>query len=346
MTIATQMGANETDGDFDATNAFLDRMKTPDAETPTEDEEENNQTTTDEESPEDDSEQEAPEESDEEADEESEETEEDEQETDEDEESEPKPKQKPADDDLVVSVKVDGKEHKVPVKDLKRLYGQETALNRKSQEVAAERKKIEETGAKQVVALTKMLERAQERAKPYQQIDFLALTKDPNISVEELSALRTEAQRAFDDVNFFGQELDQTFKQLQEQRSQSIRTQAAAAHKVLSDPKTGIDGWSEPLYNDIRNYAVSEGLPAGYVNEITDPVAIKLLHKAMMFDKGKKALAKTSKVDKTPKKIIKTSSTSVSSHQKGRNDKSAMDKLRMSGDIDDAASVFLSRMAS
>jgi hypothetical protein len=349
MPVATQTGAITDEGDFDAADAFLERMKTT-APEPVEDDEDDN-TQTDEDSSDDQSEADgSPDEGDEEADEESEETTEDDGEQDEEsndaDEGEDKPKAKDADDKLVVKIKVDGKEHEVSVKDLKRLYGQETALNRKSQEVAAERKKVEETGAKQVVALTKMLERAQERAKPYQSIDFFALAKDPNISAEEMTALRKEAQSAFDDVNFFGQELDQTFKQLQDNRAQNLRTQALAAHKVLSDPKSGIDGWNEPLYNDIRSYAVSQGLPAGYVNEIADPNAIKLLHKAMMYDRGKKALSKTTKIDKTPKKIIKTSSNSVSSNQKGRSGKDAMDKLRMSGDVDDAASVFLSRMSS
>lgn len=257
-----------------------------------------------------------------------------------------KPKSKDASDDLIVKVKVDGVEHPVSVKDLKRLYGQETALNRKSQEVADARKKIEEVAQKQATALTAMYERAQKRAAPYANIDFFALAKDPNISAEELTALRQEAQSAFDDVNFYGQELDNVLKQTQAQRIDTLRSQAVECMKALSDPNTGIKGWNKALYDDLRSYAVSSGLPPQIVNELVDASAWKLLHKAMQFDKGSKALSNTTKVIKTPKKIIKTSHAPVTKTDSSNkpNDRRAMDRLAKSGDADDAAAVFAARM--
>jgi hypothetical protein len=51
-----------------------------------------------------------------------------------------------------------------------------------------------------------MIKRARERAAPFAQIDFLALTKDPNVSAEELTSLRNLAQTAFEDVRFLEQE--------------------------------------------------------------------------------------------------------------------------------------------
>src|SRR5574337_877989 len=58
----------------------------------------------------------------------------------EDEDPEASKAKKDAGDDVIVKIKVGDKEHEVPVKDLKRLYGQEASLTRKSQEVAAQRK--------------------------------------------------------------------------------------------------------------------------------------------------------------------------------------------------------------
>src|SRR6266403_5098092 len=46
-------------------------------------------------------------------------------------------------DDTYVKVKIGDEEHEVPVSQLKRLYGQETALTQRSQEVATQRKSVE-----------------------------------------------------------------------------------------------------------------------------------------------------------------------------------------------------------
>src|SRR5262249_47659052 len=55
-------------------------------------------------------------------------------------ETEKAPKRKYAEEDAYAKVKVGDQELEVSVKDLKRLHGQEAALTRRSQEVAAERK--------------------------------------------------------------------------------------------------------------------------------------------------------------------------------------------------------------
>lgn len=331
---------NTNGGIFDAADAFLTRMKGKGAEgLPIENEAEEDEREPVEDQEDEDQHEETPSEDES----ESEDTDDEEAEG-EDKDEDTKSDKIKSEDDVIVKVKVDGVEHDVPVKDLKRLYGQETALNRKSQEVATQRKQIEETGAKQTVALTKMLERAQERAQPYANLDFLALTKNPNISGDELTALRDEAQKAFDDVNFYSQELDSVYRGAQEQRAQNIRSQAIEAHKVLNDPVRGIDGWSQNLYNDIRTFAITNGLDANFVNEMTDPAAIKLLHKAMQFDKGQKALNTTTKVVKTATKIIKSSSAENVAKSKPKADQKARDKLARTGSVDDAADLFFSRM--
>ena len=49
-----------------------------------------------------------------------------------------------------------------------------------------------------------------------------------------------------------------------------------------------IPDWSNAMYDEIRQYSVSEGLPEQMVNTIVDPVVIKLLNKARLYDQGKK----------------------------------------------------------
>lgn len=334
MTPIQEDGANTDMSIDDATEALLKRwsQQDEDAEKPSEAEPEDEENTEQdvEESDEDESE-DAEEPSDD-------ETEEEESETDEDEEDdEPKSKKTLADNE-VVKIKVGDEEIEASVKDLKRLYGQEAALTKKSQAVAAKAKEAEETGAKYVTALDTLVQRARERAEPYAKIDWLVVAK--NLSDEELSALRTEAQRVFDDVNFFQQELDSVMKGAEQQRIETLQAQAVEAVKVL---KEEIPGWNEKVYDEIRNFATGAGLDSQIVNNLVDPAAIKLLHMAMLYNKGKQAVTK--KTNKTPKKLVKsTTSAEVTKRvisNKGSDDANA--KLRKSGSIDDATDAFLAR---
>lgn len=246
-------------------------------------------------------------------------------------------------DDAVVKLKVDGQVVEASIKDLKRLYGQEASLTRKSQEAAQIKQRAEESGAKYVAGLESLLERAKEQAAPYANINFLALTKDPNVSSEELAALSDAANKAFDNVRYLETELDGVIKTATEQRQQQLMVAAKEAIKVLSDPKTGIPGWNEQLYNDIRRFAVDSGMNEQVVNEMVDPTAFKILHMAMQYQKGKQAVSKTKKVDKTPKKIIKGTPDEAIKKTKVEPKRAAMKKLYETGHIDDAADAFLSR---
>jgi hypothetical protein len=337
---------------FDPAAAFLEKWK--DAETSSDPEE--NEDTNEEERP-DDSEHEAPE-SDERGDDDESETEADETDTSE-EDAEPDSEEEEGEDDqsavktvidsddAVVKIKVDGEEVEASIKDLKRLYGQEASLTRKSQEAATIKKRAEEAGAYHVAGLEALYQRAVEAAKPYQNINFLALAKDPDVSKEELEALSSVAQSAFDNVRYLETELQNVTKFAQEQRHNQLVEQAKETHKVLSDPKTGIEGWGEPLYNEIRDFAVKQGLDAGIVNEIVDPVGIKILHMAMKYAKGMQAVKTPkkgpTKVDKTPKKIVKGAPQEVVRKTKTNKATEAAKRLRASGSEDDAAAAFLAR---
>jgi hypothetical protein len=247
-------------------------------------------------------------------------------------------------DDAIVKIKVDGKEVEASLKDLKRLYGQEASLTRKSQETAEIRKRAEEAGAYHVAGLESLYQRAVQAAEPYKNINFLALSKDPTVSQEEITALWDAAQGAFDNVKYLEGELGGAIEFTKSQRQNALMVQAKETVKVLSDPEKGIPGWSEPLYNDIREFAIGQGLDRQIVDEIVDPVGIKILHMAMKYAKGAQAVSKgPKKVDKTPKKIIKGAPTEVVRKAKTNHKDTAIKKLKQSGSTDDAAEAFLAR---
>lgn len=223
-----------------------------------------------------------------------------------------------ADEGAYIKVKIDGEDKEVAIKDLTRLYGQEASLTRKSQEVADLRKAAEATQQKHVSALQVLIERAKQKAEPFRKIDWMAVSKDPNITAEEASALRSEAQKALEEEAFLSHSLDAFQEEVNKQTQARKLDEAKACVKALttadSEDKPNplhIAGWNDKVYSDVRAFGVKMGAPQEYVNTLTDPVAIKIMHMAMQFAKGANKVVTTKAVNKTPKKIVKQSSSPV-----------------------------------
>ena len=238
-------------------------------------------------------------------------------------------------DDAVVEFVVDGQTQRVSVKELKRLAGQEASLTRKSQEIAEYRKNLEAETQRNALVLNKLHQQAVERLKPYQDIDLFTASRE--LSPEDFKALRAEIQQATNDVRFFEQEMNQLVEAHQAQQAEARKKEVPEAIKVIRER---IPEWSDTLYNDIRSFAVAEGMAPEVVNEIIDPSAISLIHKAMLYDRAQKSVkGKVQKVAQAPKKVLKKDGISSTTSKP----KAALDRLANSGNIDDAAAVLLAR---
>lgn len=329
-------------GTDEAADALLKLWEDDDAQDEPSDEpedEDNEDLSTDEdESDEDSAQDDELDESDEE-DESDEDEEDDEDDTDEDD----KRKRKVLKDDAVVKVKVGDTEEEVPVSKLTRLYGQEKALTQKSMEVAERRKELETLGERHVAASEALLERAQKRFEPFAKIDWNLAAQE--LEKDEYLALRTEAQKAYEDLKFLEQDVDSYVTEVRKQRDIERFNTAKQTIKALSDPKTGIPGFNQKLYGEILNYAVSQGMPQEAVASIVDEAPLRFLHKAMLYDKGAKAVTK--KVEKKNKKIVKSKAApevSRPAFTKSK-DKDALARLKRTGSGDDAAAALLARWA-
>ena len=250
------------------------------------------------------------------------------------------------DGETYTKIKVGDVEHEVPVSQLKRLFGQEASLTQKSQAVAAKVKEVEQQAQQYTAGLNALLAKAVERAKPYAELDFLALAKMPDVTAEQLHALRQEAQGAMEDVHFLQGELGNFVKAQQERQHADLVTTAKETVKTLSDPTSPlhIEGWSPQVYNEVRQFAIDTGLPAEIANNMVQAPALKLIHMAMLYQKGQKNVT-TTKVNKTVKKVVKTSKTMPSTVRTGKGDdaKKAMARLKITGSQDDAEAAFLAR---
>jgi len=249
-------------------------------------------------------------------------------------------------DDHKIKVSVDGQEQEFSLGALKRLAGQEASLTRKSQEVASRRKAVDEHGAVLVAQSNILLERARERYAPYANIDLLAAAKNPNISEEELVAVRNAAQTAYEDVQYLEMETARVAEALRYQQHQALMDQAHESIKVLSDPSTGIPGFNQELYGEICTFATEQGIPPDVVSNLVDPIAIKVLHMARLYQKGQKAVQTATKDKaKAPKRIVKSTAAPEATRKVVSSAKAdeVMKRLAKSGSADDASDAFLAR---
>ncbi len=248
-------------------------------------------------------------------------------------------------DETMVEISVDGEVKQASLKDLKRLHGQEASLTRKSQEVAAKRKEAEDALGKAHISYQKLLERAEARMKPYAEVDMLVASRQ--MSTEDFAAFRRESQEAEKDLKFLQEESNAFYKDAQAQQQKQVQEAATECIKVL---RNDLPDWGDELYNDIRNYAVSQGLPQEQVDQYVDPQVIKILNKARLYDQTKataetkKAKAKVIKTKQSKGRVLKAKkSPSTRSDDQRAKQQKARERLRSSTDMDDVTDALMAR---
>jgi len=252
-------------------------------------------------------------------------------------------------DETLIEISIDGETKQASVKDLKRLYGQEASLTRKSQEVATKRKEAEEALVNADNTYRTLMERAEARFKPYSELDMLVASR--NLSNEDFTQLRQDAKAAEDDLKFLTEEANSFYQNAQGNAQAQLQAQAKECSRVLEQD---IEGWGNDLYSDIRSYAVKQGLPQDQVDKYVDPGVIKILNKARMYDElkatagTKKAKAATSTGLKSKKKVLRSKKAPVTQDEGNRaRIKKSQSKLisngSRAGDLDDIADALLAR---
>jgi hypothetical protein len=249
----------------------------------------------------------------------------DEDEADEEEEA-PAPAAAAVADDAVVSVVVDGVEQQLTVGSLKRLAGQEASLTRKSQEA-------EVVGQRAAATIQGALEIVLEDLTGYDGVDWVL--EGSRMDPEEFEWHRQQFQGLVarrDKLVSGAQNLEHTMTQRQQQR---LQEEAVAAVQTLSDPQTGIQGWSEELYSDILDFAIEAGLPEEDVTKITNASVIKIINDARLYRKGQKAAAQ--KVNLTPKRVRRGGSDEAITPTADKAQQAVMKKLRSGRATDEDA---------
>lgn len=254
--------------------------------------------------------------------------------------TEQKPRKYVDDDEAVVKVAVNGKEVEVSVKDLKRLAGQEASLTHKSMELAQRRKDAEEIGTYAAQALARLVQKAEQDYAPYATIDFNLAAKE--LSSEEYQALREEAKAKYESYQYLTQELSSHTQQQQAHRAKLMQEQAQQTITELTDPEKGIKGWGPKLYEEVGNYAISQGMRPEVFASILDAPSLRLLHDAYRLNRAR-ANAKTTKKAAAPKTVLRSSAAPDAGRFGNDKSKASMQALRKTGSRDDAVSAILAK---
>lgn len=252
-------------------------------------------------------------------------------------------------DETLIDILIDGEAKQASVKDLKRLYGQEASLTRKSQEVATKRKEAEEALVNADHTYRTLMERAEARFKPYAELDMLVASR--NLSNEDFTQLRQDAKAAEDDLKFLREEANSFYQTANSNAQAQLQAQAKECSRVL---EAEIEGWGNDLYNDIRAYAVKQGLPQDQVDKYVDPGVIKILNKARMYDElkatagTKKAKAVAATGPKSNKKVLRSKRAPITQSEGNRariqkSQSKLMANGSRAGDLDDIADALLAR---
>ena len=117
--------------------------------------------------------------------------------------------------------------------------------------------------------------------------------------------------------------------------------------KVLQE---NVPDWGNDLYNEIRSYAVSQGLPQEQVDQYVDPNVIMILNKARLYDQTKataetkKAKAKLIKSKDGKRKVLKSKKAPVADGDLRKvKQQKTRERMRQSQDRDDIAAALLAR---
>jgi len=249
--------------------------------------------------------------------------------------------------EMEVTVKGDdGKDvvEKPTVKELRDGYMRQKDYSRKTAELARQREEVSEKTRQGIAA-----ERAQalEALQAMEQTLIDAVAPElRNVDWNDLAAndpaLWAQKRQRADQISQALQGIKTKQQELKAKADADVsQARTKAAREAISVLEADIPGWNDTLYQTLLKTGVAAGFDQKEVSQWVDPRAIKLLHKAYLYDKLQADKPVAGKKVVVPPKVIKPGSTATPSRQR---EVEAFKRLQDSGNIMDAAAVIRSRM--
>lgn len=243
-----------------------------------------------------------------------------------------------SDADQTVEVEYEGAKYRLPP-EIKDALLRRADYTRKTQEVASERAAAQQERqvaqrlvqeAQQFVGQYAAINQIDQQLQQFQKVDWQQLARDDPFqhlqsrqAVSELMAARQA---------LLGQ-LEQQRQHTQSQQLQALR----AAYEVVSKD---IPNWGPDVQAGLRATANAVGYTADEVATISDPRAIKLLHKAYLYDQLQQRKSQTAKqIAKAPPKPVRPGASQGPGSVNVPNE--ALRRLKKSGSEADAVAALL-----
>lgn len=186
-------------------------------------------------------------------------------------------------------IEFDGERYAVPAK-LKSAFMMQSDYTRKTQEVADARKQVEAV-QKSLVAYEKSIQEDVASRAKLANIDeqiarYAAYTPEQWQAVWEQNPADHDKHRwYFQSLKEQRNELNSKLENAARERSENAqREHATRVAKTLGELQRDIKGWGPELANALTDYGMTQGYTRDELTAIVDSRAIKVLHKAHLYD--------------------------------------------------------------
>jgi len=252
-------------------------------------------------------------------------------------------------EETLYAVTVNGEEQQVTLDELMSGYSRQSDYTRKTQDVAKERKQMEELQTHHASEIN------QARAERQQYLESLNkiigntasnLDKFANVDWESLKdsdpigyvTKKEEFREAQEKVQAMQQEHYVAQQRQLEDQNKMRNTALHEENKRLADV---LPEWSDPdkqkkLVSTIRNYAVEQGFSEQELNSLVDHRSLIVLMKAQKYDAMQNSDVKSKKLRNKPQVIRSGKGVTRSSSDKSKRTVQ-MKRLRGTGHLDDAS---------
>jgi len=249
----------------------------------------------------------------------------------------------------VYSVKVDGEEIEVSLDELVSGYSRQSDYTRKTQELATERKELEEAYAKMaeeieqnntireqyIQATGQFIAAANGNLDQFSRIDWRALKEDDPI---EYVTKRDEFREAQARIQHAQRLQQQAAEEAQEERGRLMAEHVANEHKLMTEamPEWGDTEKRTALAGQIRSYAEGVGYQPEEIEGLADHRSLQVLIKAMKYDALEGGDIKKKKIRNKPK-LVKSGTSRAKDADDKKKRKAQVNRLKSTGSYKDAA---------
>jgi len=241
------------------------------------------------------------------------------------------------DEKAVVQIKIGDETKTVKVNDLKRLYGQEQALTKKSMEASAKIKRSETAYAVTDRIFTELVNAAKRDFEPYAKLDRVQLAQ--SLSPADFAKVDRAAKAAAGKLQWYQESSERFAKEhAEEMRAQQEAAAATAAEYIRSK----VPDWDKAKWTSLRDFALDSGFEAEEFDNLVHGPGLFLLYQAQQFATAQKK-AKDVPLSKKVAKAPKDGAKPQRGDRKTDTAKETLQRLRSTGEMDDAVAAFQSR---